>query len=427
MGLMDTALKRVNGVANVYDKSTSKEATTLAALVELAKIYRELGQSEKAFKIYEKCLAIAKERVKIKEGSDPSRQNLANVYRDLAISVEELRRDMKASRGYNEESLRIWDDVFKNPKADPFTLDKKVVRYFLAEAYMRVGIGHYRLGDLTAALDHFRKAHNLRRELVEAVPDNLGYKQDLSYSTMALAETSFRLGDRATAEDFYRQVLEQRQKMADAQPKVPRVREELAAVNYMIGEFKMRIGDHAAARKHLGLSREIRPSLVEADPKNTVRRRDLGVSLYHLGNLADREKDPKAAREAFEAAYKIQQALVDLDEKNDKRLYELAPTLAHVGQVNKAAELADRLGAGPNVDNELRVALARCYAQCARAAPSGKSEQARTFLVKAVETLRTAVKEGYRDRVTLEVEPDLDPLRGLEEFRTLVAGVRPAP
>ena len=168
MGLMDAALKRADGVANVYDKSTSKEATTLAALVELAKIYRELGQSEKAFKIYERCLAIAKERVKIKEGSDPSRQNLANVYRDLAMSVEELRRDMKASRGYNEESLRIWDDVFKNPKADPFTLDKKVVRYFLAEAYMRVGIGHYRLGDLTAALDHFRKAHNLRRELVEA-------------------------------------------------------------------------------------------------------------------------------------------------------------------------------------------------------------------------------------------------------------------
>ena len=210
-------------------------------------------------------------------------------------------------------------------------------------------------------------------------------------------------------------------------PKIPRVREELAAVNYMIGEFKMRIGDHAAARKHLGLSREIRTSLVDADPKNTVRRRDLGVSLYHLGNLADREKDPKAAREAFEAAYKVQQALVDLDEKNDKRLYELAPTLAHVGQVDKAAELADRLGAGPNVDNELRVALARCYAQCARATPPEKSGRARTFLVKAVETLRAAVKEGYRDRVTLEAEPDLDPLRGLEEFRTLVAGVRPGP
>ena len=104
----------------------------------------------------------------------------------------------------------------------------------------------------------------------------------------------------------------------------------------------------------------------------------------------------------------------------DGKLLKLAESIFNI------EKMADRLGAGPNVDNELRVALARCYAQCARATPPEKSEQAQTFLVKAVETLRTAVQEGYRDRVTLEVEPDLDPLRGLEAFRTLVAGVRPA-
>ncbi len=37
--LLDSALKRIDGVAGIYEKSTSKEATTAAALMELGKIY----------------------------------------------------------------------------------------------------------------------------------------------------------------------------------------------------------------------------------------------------------------------------------------------------------------------------------------------------------------------------------------------------
>ena len=300
--LLETALKRVDGVASVYDGSTSKEATVLAVLNELAKIYRELGQSEKAFRLLEKCLEIAKARVKIKEGSDPSRQNLANTYRDLAVVSAEYHRDMKASLAYNDESLRIWDDVYKNPKADQWRLDRKIVRYFLAEAYTRVGVGRYNLGDMAQAREHFRNAFQLRQQLIAETPDDPMLKQDLSYSTMALAESSFRLGDRPQADDYYRQTLEQRQKMIQETPRDVKVREELAGVNYMIGVFKLKTGDLAAARLHLERCKEIRVALVDADPQNAIARRNLGIVFYQQGNLADREKNEKAATEAFQAA-----------------------------------------------------------------------------------------------------------------------------
>ena len=87
--LLNSAISRVDKVADVYDKSTSREATTLAALFELGRIYRQLGQTEKAFRTFERCLAIAKERIVIKEGSDASRQNMANSYIELALSAEE--------------------------------------------------------------------------------------------------------------------------------------------------------------------------------------------------------------------------------------------------------------------------------------------------------------------------------------------------
>lgn len=432
--LLENALSRVDGVAGVYDQSTSKEATALAALNELARIYRELGQSEKAFRMLQKCLVIAKERVKIKEYSDPSRQNLANVYRDLAMVSEEFQRDMKVSLAYNEESLKIWEDVFKNPKKDQYALDPKLVKYWLAEAYTRVGVSHYRAGEVARGRDYFLKAYTLRRELVAELPEEPqpnqpltreGAKRDLSYSVMALAETSFRLGDAKMADDYYHQALDLREAAFKASPKDPKVVEELAGVNYMIGEFKLKTGDLASARPHLERSKSLRDELVRSDPKNTIHQRDLAISFYRLGNLADVEKNEKAALEAFESARKIQQHLVEIDEHNDKRLYELMTTLAHVGQTEKATTIADRLIASPKVDNELRLEIARCYAQCARATPSEQIERQQTYFVKAMEALRAAAREGFRDRVYLATEPDLDPIRNRDDFKKILGEIRP--
>jgi tetratricopeptide (TPR) repeat protein len=137
------------------------------------------------------------------------------------------------------------------PKLDDFPLDRKVVRAGLAEAYTRVGVTQYRMGELTAALENYRKAYNLRRKLVDESTDNPRLKQDLSYSLMALAETNFRLGGRTLADDFYRQALEQREGMIKLKPNDLTSLKELDDVYYMIGEFKLRCGDLAAAGRYL--------------------------------------------------------------------------------------------------------------------------------------------------------------------------------
>ena len=421
--LLETALNRVDGVADTYEKSTSKEATALAALNELATIYRELGKSEKAFRLLEQCLAIAKVRVRIKDGSDPSRQNLANTYRDLGAIAAEYRRDMKASLAYNDEALKIWEDVFKNPKPDQWRLDKKIVRYFLAEAYTRVGVNRYNLGDIALARDLFRNAFQIRQQLVAESPDDPKLKQDLSYSTMALAESSFRLGDRPQADEYYRQTLDQRQRMFQETGKDPKVHEELSGVNYMIGVFKLKTGELAAARVHLQRCKELRVALVDADPKNAISRRNLGIVFYQLGNLADREKNEKGASEAFQSAREIQQKLADDDGQNEKRQYELMKTLAQVGRVEQAVQIADRLNSGQNVDNELLLEIACCYAQCARHTPADQAKSSQTYLEAAVNAIRKAIDKGFKDNVYIELEPDLDPLRSRSDFKALLARI----
>ena len=424
-GLLDSALKRIDGVAGIYEKSTNKEATTAAALMELGTIYRQLGQTQKAFQSYQKCLEITKERVKIKNYSDPSRQNLANTYFELAFCSEELNRDMKAALKYNQDGLKLYEDIDNKPKLDDFPLDRKVVRAGLAEAYTRVGVTQYRMGELTAALENYRKAYNLRRKLVDESRDDPRLKQDLSYSMMALAETNFRLGDRTLADDFYRQALDQREAMAKLNPNDLRCLKELGDVYYMIGEFKLRCGDLAAAHRYFEISRDRRKDLLDKEPRDVLLRRDLGMALYRLGNIADLEKDGDRARWHYEAALKIREDLAKISEANDRRQTELMLALAHSGQTARAMELADRFSAGPNVDREQRTFLAACYAQVARATPPEKGEQVQTALIKAVGAVRTAVREGFRDRVYLETEPDLEPIRNRDDFKQIVGEIRP--
>jgi tetratricopeptide (TPR) repeat protein len=150
----------------------------------------------------------------------------------------------------------------------------------------------------------------------------------------------------------------------------------------------------------------------------------MAEALYRLGNLNDREGKQKMALASFEAASKLGQQLVDQDPQNDKRRMELMIDLAHVGQIEKATTIAGQLGAEPNLDNELRVQIARCYAQCARSAPDSQAALKQGFLLKAMESLHEAVANGFRDRVNLQTEPDLDPLHSRSDFQALVAGIQ---
>ena len=123
---------------------------------------------------------------------------------------------------------------------------------------------------------------------------------------------------------------------------------------------------------------------------------------------------------------RIQQKLADGDSQNEKRQYELMKTLAHTGQLEQAVRIADRLNSGQNVDNELLLEIASCYAQCARHAPADQAKKAQAYQEAAVKAIRKAVDNGFKDNVYVEFEPDLDPLRSRNDFKELLAKISPA-
>jgi hypothetical protein len=64
--------------------------------------------------------------------------------------------------------------------------------------------------------------------------------------------------------------------------------------------------------------------------------------------------------------------------------------------------------------------------QLTRAAAFRRStfSESQTALVKAVAAVRTAVGEGFRDRVYLETEPDLEPIRNRDDFKQILGEIR---
>ena len=98
--------------------------------------------------------------------------------------------------------------------------------------------------------------------------------------------------------------------------------------------------------------------------------------------------------------------------------------LARCGRHAEAAKGADDLGQRIPNDPRMRFFTACIYALCAGAA-GGDAAVADRYRALALEALGRAVDRGYRDAVTLQSDPDLEPLRGSPGFQAVLARVPP--
>ena len=391
--------------------------------MKMGQMFRQLGDTEEAFKQYVLCHEITRKRAEAQPTWAASQANLAATYTVLGNMSQELRRDMKAALDYYRKAVAIYEGIYANPKGDgERPVDPQVAKRSLAEAYTRVAVTVLRLGDPAGAAVEFGKVRALREEMVRASPGDEKTMQDLTRTYIALAEVYFRSDDRVKAREYFGKCLAERDRLARAKPDNPRYKWELAAACGNMGDFHLHCGEPEVARplfdRALSLSRE----LARADPENTDFQRELGVALYRAGVLARVTGDSKAEA-LFKECLTIREALAK-DLKNERRRADLMLVLARTGEHARAAALADTSRGGTVRDPEVLVEAARCYAGCAASTANDATLRA-GYEQKAVKAVADAIASGYRDWVALETEPDLAPVREMAEFRAVVAGLKP--
>ena len=433
--ILDLANAEIVRVANKVDSSTSKEATQLAIHRQLGLVFKDLGESEKAFEQFSKAETLARERIVIKQGSDASRTNLALVLIELGEIGLEYRRDLQLALKYYEEVVAIHTGILDHPNAGDGTAAQPfVVKQALAEGYMRVAATIYRSGNPAEAMAWFQRGLDLRRELVAAVPNDpdlaklpeparrmqveLPLQLDLSRSLLAVGDVSFRLRDKTAAVQFYSEGLAMREKLAADLPKILGLKHELARTYGNFGEIYQLSGEAAAAKEHFNRNLTLMEELARIDAKSVGYQRDLALSLYRLSSHARRTGNDVEARNYFEQSREIRETLATQNSSNDRRQMELMLALAHCGDHVQAASIAQKYVQVETADNEMLLDVARCFAQCA--AVASEDESRNSYAEQAIAALASAINHGYRDAVYLESEPDLDLLRDRDDFKSLV-------
>jgi tetratricopeptide (TPR) repeat protein len=178
----------------------------------------------------------------------------------------------------------------------------------------------------------------------------------------------------------------------------------------------------------------LRKQLVDKFGNIPNYRHQLAGALGNLGRILTENNRPDEGLPFLEEAIVFQEQLIRNHPEQDeyRRFYanNLAfkgVALTKVGEHIAAAQLVPKLlEVFPNEANTSYNAaciLAQCASEAAkdtRLSPEKQQEMARQYAERAMKLLRQAVQEGYHDVQSLQEDPDLNALRGREEFKQLL-------
>ena len=421
--LLQVALQNVDNVAGGFSASMSKDVTAMAAISALGDIYQKLGQWEKASRQYLKALDIAKERVTLKNGSDGSRLNLALLYSKLGSVVQETNRDLPASRDYFQKSAALFEDIDQHPMLADQPIAKATIRVNLADTYKLLGVYYYRVGQHAEALPYYEKSYAAFQALAAAQPGDLNTQFELTKAAMAIGSSATRMGDSARGATFFAEARQRAESILAGHKTSLAARGNLADALNLFGEISGFAGDLRAARTDMQAALTLWDDIVRADPRTAYHQRAMASVLYSLGQYDVLEAKSDDARAKFTQVIKIRSDVAAISRGNDRLDVQLAQAEAQVGHVDTALVVADRFAAGSAIDPELQLELARCYAIASRTLPASDAARTQALQTKAMDAIRSAVGNGYRDRFYLEGEPDFAPLHSRDDFRALLAGM----
>jgi tetratricopeptide (TPR) repeat protein len=251
----------------------------------------------------------------------------------------------------------------------------------LASINYNLGLMVQYTGHTAEAVTFFQESARLLESLRHRFPDTPAFRLKLAMTNVSLSEALARTAP-AEAETALRKALEEESAILTEYPDVPEYQSTLGRGHYLLARLLL-----------------VKNQLTYK-PREAVREAEEAQKLHQnvLQSRPDSERDMRALADDQGV---LTNALIDVG-----RLPEAAAT---------AAQVPKTLPADPAAFVHAAVMLIKC-ADAAASAPGGLRED---FLVRAVATLREAVRSNViRDPATLDVL-DLRPLHDRDDFKAL--------
>jgi serine/threonine protein kinase/tetratricopeptide (TPR) repeat protein len=353
----------------------------------------------------------------------------------------------------------------------------------LAESHDKRGAFFHQTGNEELAELEYRQALEIKRKLAAESSTNTDYQQRLARALSNLASTLKQKGRAKEAEETYREALKIESNLAAKHPDVaefrgdlirlytnlaiildqPRRRKEaevaareaiklasqlskdfpfepshrkaLALSLGVLGRQLLVTGRTQEAEAELGKALTIQRQLSIEYPQEPEVHNHLATIVQNLGNLRFMRKEYLQAKRLLEEGVSHADKAVEANPQNPGyrtnlwvNCVVLAQTNVELGDHAAAAAVAFHLMETPknSMPNSHDAAcfLSRCVplaAQDKQLTEAKRKELAQTYADRAMAALRQAIKNGFRDAAHMKQNPDLNALRGREDFKKLMA------
>ncbi len=387
-------------------------------------ISRELGRTEEALRQYQAFQKIIESMAADDPDNQVNQWNLAVVNEKLGDVSHLLAAEGAIAREYYRKSLALWQALDKGPitaaEVKPEKVKESLSVLLSKQASLALALGdpaeawrHYqdflqaRLGRTFASP---KEALAARRADAKKAPFNVA-------STLRLGDFAFHLGDLETCRGWYE---EGRRAAAEAVKKTPETaaaKQDLAAATAVLGDLELQIGEASKAHALYVEAHALYEQLLKENPANVLAQRAVAQSHYRLGAAFQRLGGPLEADKHYHACLKLRQTRAKEDPRNARNQIGVMLVLARLVQHLEAVELAEKLRASAPQDPGILFFTACTYALCSQVKEPALSAG---YAAKAIEALNAAIDNGYKDRVAVQYDPDLEPIRGHSQYGGLV-------
>jgi tetratricopeptide (TPR) repeat protein len=207
-----------------------------------------------------------------------------------------------------------------------------------------LGLGDIRVdrGNLSAALDAYRRASVEADRITKADPSNLRWRRDHSVAYERVGDVLVAQGDLAGALASYKDAFAITEHLAKADPGNVEWQRDHAVAYGKVGDVLKLQGDLASAQKSYQARLEIISRLAKADPGNAEWQRDLSVTYGKVGDVLKLQGDLGGALAFYKDSLAVFDRLAKADPGNLGWQRDLSVAYDSVGDVLVAQGHRDR-------------------------------------------------------------------------------------
>jgi tetratricopeptide (TPR) repeat protein len=439
--LLESALQYYRGFLEQRSDDLAVQKDLATAYTRVAKITEEISSKEKALEAYQQALAIRK-KLSERESNDLEVQAEVAFHHQAIGRLQKELGELDAALGSLQQASTILRKVI------PQSREKLELLNGFANIYNDIGNLYVRKNELLEAMSYYTAALKLQRQLVEENPKHpkiVQLKYVLANQLNQMGRLHQDIGLFADAFRLHGEALALLKELVAANPRPELsndLRRALADSHESLGDVHFRNDRLADALASYQRALPIREQLAQSNPTVTGYQSDLAHTYSTLGLLQAQRGDYAAAVVSYQRAIDRQKLvmLVAREAADSPRL--LSRQFAQLGAAQrKLSQWGDAL----HSYHEARAILEQLAMPaagdlyelaCARAACGLLMGQGKTALSPpeqaqrkkdydlALEALGRAVAAGYRNLDRIEKDSELDGLRALPAFKTILGELR---